>query len=225
MPRKTQLRKTQQISKVPETLRPAQFDPNFRVSRKMRYVANTSLGSLGETVDVASACEAMGMVCTTQNVSATPVFGFIRIRRIRAWGVPPTSPGTISEVAVVFAASTTTSSASFGTNLEHNDVSNSTAYVPYIDARPPPGCNAYLWQSRLDSSAARRTGVANNLFSLKGPAGAIFEIDVEIVAYDAGNTGAITTTPVSTGTLSAFAYAPLSGLGGPLIPQGVGYFT
>lgn len=203
-------------------VRPPPYDANFRVTRRMRYVANAT--SSIQPVTAAVLLESMGAICTATNSTAVPVWGFIRIVRVEIWGTTPAA-GATSTVAITWGYQNSMNAPAFGTNREVQDVSTSSAYCPHVVARPPADCNAHFWQARLDGTGARRTGGANVLFSILPTSGAVVDVVCELVAYDAGKSIATTAFTIGTGTAGAYAYAPLDGIGGYFVPSGVDTFT
>jgi len=210
---------------VPRSVRPPQYDPNLPVRRRMRFYFNATPSSISP-INAATFVEAFGAHVTTLNSAATPVFGWAKIRSIEIWGQPFQS-GQVgqSNVAVVWGYQNSANAPSFSTNREVQDTSTSPTYVPHIKAVPPKGSNASMWQARLDGTGVRRTGGANVLFSIIGNLNSIVDVEVDLVAYDAGKSVAIPTFTITSGVLTAFAFAALDGVAGQLAPQGVDQFT
>jgi len=191
----------------------------------MRFYFNATPSSI-TPVNAATLIEAFGAHVTTLNSAATPLFGWIHLRSIEVWGQPFQSGQTgQANVAVVWGYQNSMNAPSFGNNREVQDTSTSPTYVPYIKAVPPKGSNASLWQARLDSTGARRTGGANVVFSIIGNQNSIVDVVADLVAYDAGKSTAITTFTISSGVLTAFAYVAMDGVGGQIAPQGVDQLT
>lgn len=210
---------------VPRSLRPPKYDPNFCVRRKFRYYLNATPGQ-AQPVTVATLIESFGAICTATNSTAVPVWGWARIHGIEMWGQPyqagQTTPAT---VGLIWGYQNSMNAPLFGNNKEVQDTSNSVTYTPYIKATPPRGSNASLWQARLDSTGARRVGSGNVLFSYIGYFNCIIEIDVSVVAYDAGKGVATTSFTITNGTMGAYAYVAFDGTNGYAVPQSVDYFT
>jgi len=205
------------------TIRPPTYDPNVYVKLKRRYFNGGS--SSANPCNVATIAESLGMTCTATNSIAVSTFGWFRIRRVQIWGVPPASGGSISSAAIIWGYQNASTQSDFSLNKDVRDTSSSTAYVPYINATPPAGSLASFWQNEIDSTGARRTGVANVLFSIACSQGSIIEIDFDAVMWDAGKSVIRPSTAITSGTASAYAYAALDGVGGVLTPDGVDFFT
>jgi hypothetical protein len=191
----------------------------------MRFYFNATPSSISP-INAATLVEAFGAHVTTLNTAATPLFGWIKINSIEIWGQPFQSGQTgQANVAVVWGYQNSMNAPSFGNNREVQDTSTSPTYVPYIKAIPPAGSNASFWQSRLDTAGARRTGGANVIFSILGNQNSIVDIVADLVTYDAGKSTAVPTFTITSGVLTAFAYAALDGVGGQIAPQSVDQFT
>lgn len=210
---------------VPRSVRPPPFDPNTPIRRRMRYYFNATPSSISP-INAATLVESFGAHVTTLNSAATPLFGWIRIKSIEVWG-QPFQAGQVgqSTVAVVWGYQNSMNTPSFSANRELQDTSTSPTYVPYIKAVPPAGSNASMWQGRLDATGVRRTGGANVIFSILGNQNTIVDIDADLVTYDAGKSTAVPTFTITSGVLTAFAYAALDGVGGQIAPQSVDQFT
>jgi hypothetical protein len=205
------------------SVRPPTYDPNFRVVRKMRFVASSTPSSI-VPVTASSLCEAFGGTCVVANAFAVPVFGFIRIKKIEAWGAPA-GVSTPSTTSLVWGYQNSIGVPNFGTNKEVSDVSTSSQFPAHIVATPPEGSLAALWQPRCDAAGARRVGAGNVLFSIYSQASAVVDITAELVMYDLGHAQTSTTFIVNAGNaVGAFAYTPFDGIGGYWTPQGVDSF-
>ncbi len=206
--------------------RPATYDPNFKVTRKMRYVVGSAQATL-QPVTFATLIESFGMVATATNSAAVPVFGFIRIKSIEVWGLAPngSSGPSRTECALVWGYQGSANTPVFSTNKEVNSTSTNISHPPYFLTRPPKGSAASLWQPRLDPTGVRRTGATNVAFDIQCNVGTIIDIVAELVAYDLGPSTAINSVTISVGTAGAFGYAALDGVGFGMTPVGCGYFT
>ena len=210
------------IGSVPQSIRPGPYDPNVMVKLTRRYT-NGTVGPI-TNCRAAGICESLGLTCTATNATAQATFGWFKIKRIKIWGVAPTPPGTTS-VGLIWGYTNSANQANFTLNKEVRDISGSSAYVPYIEAVPPAGSLASFWQTQCDSAGARRTTDNDIIFSLNCAPGSIVEVDFEAVMFDAGRNTIRTATVISSGTASAYAYAPLDGVAGGYAPEGVDYFV
>jgi hypothetical protein len=134
------------------------------------------------------------------------------------WGTTPAAGGTTT-VGVSFINSSTTQ-ALYGAGTEASDTSTSSAYTPYVKAKPPRNSAAAFWAPRMSAD----TPGSFNLYPLveiEGPSGSVLDIVMEVVFFDSSRTNTIAVTAISQGTAGAFAYPPLDGAGGILVPVGV----
>jgi hypothetical protein len=80
-----------------------------------------------------------------------------------------------------------------------------------------------MWQGRTTLSGAANTVT---LFSINNTiAGGVVDVVCEVCLADFGKTNVITSTAITSGSVGAFAYAPLDGIGGGVTPVGVAFFT
>jgi hypothetical protein len=203
-------------------IKPGRWDPNFKITTKRRFIVGAA--SALTAIPPARLIEAFGLMCTQTNLFATPIFGFIRIKRIQVWGAIANAT-TPSVASIVWGPQNSLTAPNFSTNVEASDSSSSPEFPAYVSAVPPKGSMASLWQSRLDTAANRRTGMVDTLFSVLTGVTGVVDITAELVAYDVGKGAALGAVTITSGVLGAFAYAPLDGIGGNYVSQGVDSFT
>jgi len=96
----------------------------------------------------------------------------VRLLSVEAWA-PPASQGSSSTVSVFWS----TGNASFGSQREVSDSSNSVSQPAHIVAGPPAQSAAAFWQEPNAYNA-------NALFELDCPSGTIVDVVLKLVAAD-----------------------------------------
>jgi len=166
-------------------------------------------------------CDSFGLVCTGSNATAVSLIAAARLISVEIWGQTTTS-STASTVSVEF-NNGSNFNPTYGPGTEVSDSSTSSAYTPYVMAKPPKNSNAAFWQGRTNLSGslnATTVCYVNNSI-----AGGIVDVVAEVILHDNGKATPVTATVITTGTAGCLAYAPLDGIGGGVLPVGVGYFT
>ncbi len=208
---KSNQRRAPQRAVVPVSVRPPQVMPNPVINRRVRYGCTTT-GTYNITARTAAFT--LGGMCTGASTAYSIATAF-RIKRIQVWGVAAQS-GTTSLVSVTWFGD---QSLSFMSNREVMDNSTSTAYVPYIDCRPPRTSSAAQWHA---SNAGSFT--SDVIFSLTCNQGGVIDIEYEYVQAD-GNASPSASLSISGGVAGAVRYGPLDGYGGGFVPtEGVTAF-
>jgi len=161
-------------------------------------------------------CDAFGQFCTANSV-ARGIVAAARIISVEMWG-QASATSTPSTVGVTW-GSGTSALVNYGASMEASDTSTSTAYTPHVRVRPPKNSNAAFWQVRTVAGGALNT--ANVLTFESSIAGSIIDIVCEVVLYDLAITSAVPSSPSGATVVGSFAYPPLDGGGGVLIPIGV----
>jgi len=197
-------RATQSMPVVPQSIRPPQVMPNPVNKRRVRYGCTTT-----GTYNITSrGCAlSLGGICSGASTAYSIATAF-RIKRIQIWGVAAQS-GTTSLVTITWFGD---QSLQFMSNREVMDNSTSTAYVPYIDCRPPARSSAAQWHAANAGSFT-----SDNLFSITCNQGGVIDIEYEYVQAD-GNASPTAATSISGGVAGALRYGPLDGYGGGFIP-------
>jgi hypothetical protein len=196
---------------VPVSVRPPQVMPNPVNNRRVRYGCTTT-GTYNITSRTAAFT--LGGMCTGASTAYSLVTAF-RIKRIQVWGVAAQS-GTTSLVTITWFGD---QSLQFMSNREIMDNSTSTAYVPYVNARPPARSSAAEWHAVQGSSYT-----SDVLFSITCNQGGVIDIEYEYVQAD-GNASPTASLSISGGVAGAIRYGPLDGYGGGYIPtEGVTAF-
>lgn len=215
-PRRDRRRKPQAVIAA---IRPGRFDPNTRFIYRRRF--ELSAANTEWTVTAGSLCNAYGMVCTATNSTAVGVVMAARLISVEIWGAN-TAGSQTSTVSVEFNNGTALNP-TYGPGTEVSDSSTSTAYTPYVKAKPPKRSNAAMWQGRTTLGGGVSTVT---IFTINNTiAGGVVDVVCEVVLSDFGKASAIPASAISSGLAGAFAYAPLDGVGGGVLPVGADYFT
>jgi len=189
---------------VPQNVRPPQQRPNPVLNRRVRYGCTTT-GAYNITPK--GCAFTLGAMCTSGTVAYTLCTAF-RVRRIQVWGIAAQA-GNTSVVSITWFGDQTLN---WESNRETLDSSTSTAYVPYVDVRPPKTSSAAMWQAA--QSSAFSTAV---LFQVSLSAGGVIDVEYEYVLAD-GNASPTATQAISGGVAGTVKYGPLDGYGGGFIP-------
>jgi len=99
----------------------------------------------------------------------------------------------------------------FESNKEVSDSSTSSAYVPYVEARPPRGSSASFWQ------AVGSNWSSEVFFDLALTDGSFIDLEIEYVQAD-GAASPTSSLAISGGSAGAVRYPSLDGYGGGNIP-------
>jgi hypothetical protein len=187
-------RKRRRISRTPRvraSVRNAMMIPQLSLNpsqtRTYRFVRNVS-GLATVTVD--TLMTALGCLATS-STSVTSINTSIRLVHVHAWGIVSSSGGD-TFVSLNFQGY------EGNPNVQIQDSSNSTAFVPFISQRPPPRSNASFWHSVAEGADTII------LFSIdsNGTAGTVVDVTVESIYQDQLSVGtSFTTTGVTTGNL------------------------
>lgn len=209
---------------IPQSVRPPPFNANIGVFNvRRRFICQSA--AVSAIISAASLIQSYGLTCTTTNSLAVPAFLSARLKSVQVWGMPAATPGTASPATIVWNYQNSAGAANYSVNREVTDISTSTAYTPYVHARPPKGSQASFWNNYVDAAGARRTNLADTLFSVSAAAGSIVDVVCDLVMPDAGHLQARTAVIIAAGVSQAFACLPLDGYGGILHAQGVDSFT
>lgn len=189
---------------VPISVRPPQVLPNPVVSRRVRYGCTTT-GTYNITARTVAFT--LGGICVGASTAYSLATAF-RVKRIQMWGVAAQS-GTTSVISVTWFGD---QSLNFMSNREVMDNSTSTAYVPYISAKPPARSSAADWHACNAGSFT-----SDVLFSITCNQGGVIDIEYDYVLAD-GNASPTASLSISGGSAGALRYGPLDGYGGGFIP-------
>ncbi len=142
-------------------------------------------------------------VFCTGGTQFTALNNSFRLRNIKIWSAA-TTVGAVSNASVLW----------FGANnsppIEISDSSVSTAQSLFINTAPPPTSLAKFWQ--VDSTT--------KLFTIQVPAGAIIDVELDMILADTGFIN-LTYTMTGSGVTSALYYAYLDvdqGASATLVP-------
>lgn len=170
------------------------------------------------------------MLCLYMSCASTtvgyPIYGAIKIRRIRIWGPVATSGTATSSnrIDLIWAGVT-------GSQIQYSDMSTSTSDAPEIDERPPKDSAARQW-SNFPWAAANPTTSgfgdgAELLFSIFATPNAILDLHVSCTLNDTASFFTYTTTGLTQGACfyNALDNLGISGASRNWDPAGVRDFT
>jgi len=175
--------------------RPPQIKSIPILSHKFRYAGFSNAG-LSLSVSPNDVLGAMGTMATAAN-TVRSIFSSFRIIQVEIWGNFGNNSliNAESTISINWNAPSTV----FPANVEVSDSSLSTAYTPYLRAKPPRGSQAAFWQ---DSSAS-------TMFNVTASYGCI--VDVTVLACMSDQQSTVVFTTASTATVGTEYWLALDG--------------
>jgi hypothetical protein len=162
---------------------------NIMLSHTYRF---TSSSGTATAITVGSLFAAAGAMCTVANTQVQTLYNSVRVRNVSVW-TPPAQQGTFATCSIEWLGSANSNT------VEVSDTSNSVAIPARISSNPPRSSLASFWNTT--------SSVANTLFTLTAPSGAIIDVTLDLILSDDDVTNAV--TAVAAGALGFIYYLSL----------------